>query len=375
MIASLLAGNKRVGIASNSHRAISLLMAEAAKVATKIGAKFQGVKIGGDEEEGGGIHPRIHWAKAAKDVFAFGALPNLIGGTAWAFSHQLAAGQLDYLFVDEAGQVSTANLVGMSPSTTNIVLIGDQMQLSQPIQGSHPGESGTSTLEYLLQERRTIPEDLGIFLGKTWRLHPAICKFISGAVYDDRLRNQPVTATRELRFGSAKRRWITKTAGLLYIPVEHEGNTYECEEEGACIGELVDELLGQRIVTDNGSTRALTKDDILVVAPYNLQVRLLAAMLPEVRVGTVDKFQGQQAPIVIYSMCASSGDASSRGIEFLFCRNRLNVAISRAQTLAIVVAHPSLVRTHCSSIEQMELLNIYCRAVQEAESTPLSAPA
>jgi len=365
MLVALLAARKRVGIASNSHRAICLLMSETAEVADKKGLAFRGVKIGGDEEEGSNIRPSITWAQSAKHVFSSGRQPQLVGGTAWAFSSESAEGKLDYLFVDEAGQVSVANLVGMAPSTANIVLIGDQMQLSQPIQGSHPGESGMSTLDYLLQDQRTIPDDFGIFLARTWRLHPRICGFISGAVYDNRLHSEPITAARVVRLMPTAREWIRKEAGLLYVPVPHDGNVYESEEEAEQIARLIEELLKQHLVTESGAERALTCADILVVAPYNLQVRLLTSRLPGIRVGTVDKFQGQQAPVVIFSMCASSGDASSRGIEFLFCRNRLNVAISRAQTLAIVVGHPSLVRTPCSTIEQMQLVNVYCRAVEE----------
>ena len=231
MIVALLAEGKRVGITSNGHRAICLLMSETAKLAAKQRLKFHGVKIGGDEEEGLSIDPCIEWAGAAKDVFGQGRLPQLIGGTAWAFSNENAEGELDYLFVDEAGQVSVANLVGMAPSTANIVLIGDQMQLSQPVQGSHPGESGLSTLDYLLQDQRTIPDDFGIFLARTWRLHPRICSFISGAVYDDRLQSEPVTASRVLRLGRSARKWIYKDAGLMYVPVLHDGNVYESEEE------------------------------------------------------------------------------------------------------------------------------------------------
>jgi uncharacterized protein len=375
MLVALLGEGKRVGIASNSHRAICLLTGETAKVAANQKVKFYGVKIGGDEDEGSNIHPCIDWARGAKDVFGCGKSPQLVGGTAWAFSNENADGELDYLFVDEAGQVSVANLVGMAPSTANIVLIGDQMQLSQPIQGSHPGESGMSTLDYLLQDQRTIPDDFGIFLARTWRLHPLICSFISGAVYDDRLHSEPITAARVVRFARSAREWIRKEAGLLYVPVPHEGNIYESEEEAEQAVQLIDELLKQHVVTESGSERALTRADILVVAPYNLQVRLLTSRLSEIRVGTVDKFQGQQAPVVIFSMCASSGDASARGIEFLFCRNRLNVAISRAQTLAVVVGHPSLVRTPCSTIEQMQLVNVYCRAVEEGAAVMRQASA
>jgi uncharacterized protein len=182
-------------------------------------------------------------------------------------------------------------------------------------------------------------------------------------VYDDRLHSEPVTASRVIRLGRSARKWIHKDAGLLYAPVLHDGNVYESEEEAEQIMQLVDELLKQQLVTESGSARALTRADILVVAPYNLQVRLLTRMLPDTRVGTVDKFQGQQAPVVIYSMCASSGDASPRSIEFLFSKNRLNVAISRAQTLAVVVGNPALARTRCSSLEQMQLVNVFCRAV------------
>jgi uncharacterized protein len=160
--------------------------------------------------------------------------------------------------------------------------------------------------------------------------------------------------------------WMTRTAGLVYVPAEHEGNVYESTEEEEQIACLVRDLMAQRVRDKNGGVRGVTADDILVVAPYNLQLRRLERRLRPIRVGTVDKFQGQEAAVVIFSMCASNGEASPRGIEFLFSRNRLNVAISRAQTLAVVVASPTLVRTRCSSIDQIRLVNMYCRAVAEA---------
>jgi uncharacterized protein len=168
---------------------------------------------------------------------------------------------------------------------------------------------------------------------------------------------------------------MVRDAGLIYIPVEHDGNVYESPEEEERISALVEDLIGVPLRCEGGTTRRLNRDDILVVAPYNLQVRRLERRLQTMRVGTVDKFQGQQAPVVIFSMCSSNGDASPRGIEFLFSRNRLNVAISRAET--IVVGHPALARTHCSTIEQMRLVNVYCRAVAEgsAEMTAREAQA
>ena len=233
MIVELMRNGNRVGVTSNSHRAICLLLNEAARVAQKEGDNFNAVKIGGEEKDHMELLEGIQWVKSASDVLKHGMLPLLIGGTAWVFSRPEAEGKLDYLFVDEAGQVSVANLLGMSPSTRNIVLIGDQMQLSQPTKGSHPGESGCSTLEYLLQGRATISEDFGIFLGETWRMHPNVCQFISSAVYEDRLKPRPITSNRTIKYGSEPRRYVQKTSGILFIPVEHEGNAYESEEEAA----------------------------------------------------------------------------------------------------------------------------------------------
>jgi uncharacterized protein len=165
---------------------------------------------------------------------------------------------------------------------------------------------------------------------------------------------------------------LTCPAGLIYVPVAHDCNVYESAEEEDRIAGLVRDLLALRLRTKGGGVRQIVASDILVVAPYNLQVRRLTRRLAPIRVGTVDKFQGQEAAVVIFSMCASSGDSSPRGIEFLFNRNRLNVAISRAETLAIVVASPALVNTRCSSIEQMRLVNVYCRAVEEGATETAS---
>ena len=368
MIAALLKAGKRVGIASNSHRAINVLLAEAWRAATDAGISVEAVKVCSREEDMAGLLEEIRQVAKGRDLFSAGSLPQLIGGTAFAFSCAEAESAVDYLFVDEAGQVSVANLVAMAPAAGNLVLLGDQMQLGQPIQGSHPGESGLSALDYLLQGRATVPPDFGIFLSRTWRLHPALCHFISGAVYEDRLGSEAHTAERVIVPSPRPPAWTTRTAGLVYVPVEHEGNVYESAEEEERIADLVRDLIGLRVRNKDGGIRQITVGDILVVAPYNLQVRRLEKRLRPIRVGTVDKFQGQEAAVVIFSMCASSGEASPRGIEFLFSRNRLNVAISRAQTLAVVVASPALVRTRCSSIEQIRLVNVYCRAVAEGSA-------
>jgi uncharacterized protein len=253
----------------------------------------------------------------------------------------------------------------MSAATRNIILVGDQMQLPQPIQGSHPGDSGSSTLEYLLQGQATVPEDFGIFLGRTRRLHPALCRFISSAVYEDRLGAIAETSERVLIAPDGFPAWLSRPAGLVYVPVEHDDNTYESPEEEDAIARVIEDLEGLQLRQPCGRLRPLTRADIRVVAPYNLQVRRLERRLTGVEVGTVDKFQGQEATVVILSMCSSSGDDSLRGKEFLFNRNRLNVAISRAQVLSIVVGHPDLAQTACATVEHLRLVNLYCRAVCE----------
>jgi uncharacterized protein len=261
---------------------------------------------------------------------------------------------------------SIANLVGMARCARNLVVIGDQMQLAQPIRGSHPGESGLSVLAYLSQENATIPEDLDIFLPLTRRMHPDVCRFISGAVYEGRLRSHSSTEGRVVRRPEGARGRVAVESGLLFIPVDHAGNSQGSDEEAEVVLEVVRELLGRELPEDGGATRRLCPTDILVVAPYNMQVRNLQAKLGNAyRVGTVDLFQGQEAPVVIISMSASRGDTVPRGIEFLFSANRLNVAISRAQSLAVIVGSPLLAQTSCRKVEQMKLVNMFCRAVKE----------
>ena len=284
------------------------------------------------------------------------------GGTAWAFSNEHVKDEFDYLFIDEAGQVSVANMIGMSQSCKKIILMGDQMQLGQPIQGSHPGESGMSILDYLLEDKATIPADIGVFLPKTYRMHPDVCQLISTQVYEGKLSSDERAHKHIVQ---TKGPIITQNSGVIFQPIEHEGNTQGSPEEVAKIKTLADELIGARFWPDeNGNARHIDWKDILFVAQYNYQVNLLrAALNDEARIGSVDKFQGQEAPIVILSMCTSDAADSPRGIDFLFSKNRLNVAISRAQALAIVVGNPSLARTPVSNLKQMEQINFFCEMV------------
>jgi predicted RecB family nuclease len=370
-IAELAACGHRIGVASNSHKAINKLIEEVQKRAVARRAALRVTKINSDPEDELIAQGSVTGKKSMKDVDFGGAeSPQIVGGTAWAFSHPSAVNQFDYLFVDEAGQVSLANLVGMSPCAKNLVLLGDQMQLGQPIQGSHPGESGQSALEYLLQDHRAIPEHLGVFLATTWRMHPDLCRFISGAVYEDKLHAEPGTRARTVKRPDGTSRKVAKESGILFVPVPHEGNAQASAEEAAEIARLLDELRSCEFTGSQGDgPRKLTNRDVLIVAPYNMQVRALRAGLGAgvgpFEIGSVDKFQGQEAAVVIVSMCSSSGDSSPRGLEFLLDANRLNVALSRAQSLAIVVGSPLLARTRVASVAQMKLVNLFCRIVEE----------
>jgi uncharacterized protein len=289
----------------------------------------------------------------------------VVGGTAWLFARDDVAGRFDHLFVDEAGQVSLANLVAMSRAARNLVLIGDQMQLGQPTQGSHPGESGASVLEYLLGERATVPPALGVFLDRTRRLHPRLCSFVSGAFYEGRLAPEPGTERRVVRVPPEAGE-VPVEAGLLWLPVGHEGNAQASDEEVARVRAVVADLLGRPLTgADGAECGRVDWSSMLFVAPYNLQVRRLERAFPSARVGSVDRFQGQEAPVVVVSMGASEGEASPRGLDFLLHRNRLNVAVSRARSLAVVVGHPDLGLARCTTVRQMILCNAYCRIAEE----------
>ena len=355
-IVSLLQAGKRVGVSSNSHRAIGKLLEEVEEYAAEIGFRFSGAKKGSPDKADSHFDSK-NVVTITKTELVTGA-HQLVAGTVFHFCNEDQLGRFDYLFVDEAGQVALGSLVAMGPCACNIVLIGDQMQLPQPVQGVHPGETGLSCLEYLLQDHATVPADRGILLNVTRRLHPKICTFISEGIYDGRLTPDPSTSDRKLML-TANSSPALRAAGLSFYPVRHDGCTQSSREEAEAIREIIGNLLLQKISRE-GLESPITLDDILVVAPYNLQVNLLNQVLPEgVKVGTVDKFQGQQAPIVIVSMSTSRGTDSPRGTEFLFNPNRFNVAVSRAQCLAIVVHGDALLDGAWTKIDDLHRLNLF----------------
>jgi predicted RecB family nuclease len=355
LIVHLLDEGARVGVTATSHKAIHNLLAEVERVAAAQGVDFKGLKksTGGEESEFSGA--RIESSKEITD-FADPEV-RLLAGTAWLFARAEVDGAVDYLFVDEAGQVSLADALAVGTAARNVVLLGDPVQLAQVTQGTHPPGSGASVLEHLLRDAHTIPPDRGLFLERTFRLHPDVAAFVSEAFYDGRLRPAEGCERQVTAFGT----------GLRFLPVEHEANRRSSVEEAERIRTAIEGMLGGEYTDADGRTRPLRENDFMVVAPYNAQVRCLREALPDgVPVGTVDKFQGQEAAVVFFSMASSSGEEVPRNIEFLFSHNRLNVAISRARCLAVLVASPKLLDIRCRTVEQMRLVNALCRFVESA---------
>ena len=353
-ILSLVRSGARVGVTSNSHEAIRnvLMGCLSALEEEKLPITLDLVhKISGEEDgypEDCAVRRTTSNEEAAEGQ-------HVVGATAWFFSRDENIQAFDWLFVDEAGQVGLANMVAMGRAARNIVLVGDPRQLPQVIQGAHPEPANLSCLDWMLGDHATIPPDRGFFLPLSRRMHPEVCRFISDQVYEGRLDSHPDTARQAVR-GTG-----LPEAGAFWIPVLHEGNAQIAPEEVAAIRAAIGELMKGTWTDKDGTTRAVHASDIIVVAPYNAQVNALRDALPDtIRVGTVDKFQGQEAPVCLVSMTASSAEETSRGMDFLFSLNRINVAVSRAKCLALVFGAPRLRETKCGTVEQMHLVNTLC---------------
>ncbi len=370
VISALVKEGKRIGIMSNSHSAILNLLDSLHDLTghTRI------AKVGGYGNNQAVFREKYSESDFPNYVYRSGMKftqkePyhsfSVVGATAYAFAAETAfESPVDYLFVDEASQVALANLIAVAGAAKNIVLMGDQMQLEQPIQGSHPNNAGSSALEFMLAGHDVIPETQGIFLERTYRIHPDVCLPLSEVVYEGKL--QAAQHNNRQKITIPDRRFISQSHGILVVPVEHEGNKQSSEEEAVVIGQLIDELKTGFFTDKNGQDRPITDSDILVVAPYNMQVNLLRERIKnECAIGTIDKFQGQEAPVVIISMSVSDVEESSRGLAFIFDINRLNVAVSRAQALAIIVANPGLEKCRVNSPAQMAMANFYCRLLRK----------
>ena len=353
-ILALIRSGKRVAVTSNSHKAIDNLLMAVAERAREAGVELKAIKKISNGE--GPDDPAIETTTDNEDARL--ATYPLVGGTAWLFARPEHDQQFDYLFVDEAGQVSLANIVATGTAARNIVLVGDPMQLAQPIQGVHPGQSGSSALAYLLNGVSTVPADRGIFLPG----HPASPSADLRLHLARRLRRPAQAATshaarQQLILQRPRRhRWRRPACALQPLPMRATAN--RAPRKGRPFLMSIDPSSARSFQDRDGNQRNIGAADILVVTPYNAQVNLLTRMLPAgARIGTVDKFQGQEAPVCLISMATSSADELPRNIEFLFSVNRLNVAISRAQALAVVFASPRLLDVPCRTIEQMRLVN------------------
>lgn len=363
-IVTAVAAGLRVGVCANAHDAIANLLHAVAREAARRELTVGILHAGGRE-------PTATVAVAANRDAAAKVTTDptlrVVGGTSWLFCREELAGMFDLLVVDEAGQLSLANAVAISHAARSLVLVGDPQQLPQPLQGTHPGASRRSALEHLIGERPTVDPERGLLLPTSFRMHPELCRYVSSRYYRGALSPADGTEHQALAGTGVG---ALDGAGLSWVPVSHRGNAAASREEAAVVVELVRVLLTGRYADRHG-VRPMGGADVLVVAPYNAQVNQLRsalrqAGLGEVRVGTVDRFQGQQAPVVVFSLATSAPADLPRDVSFLFSPNRWNVALSRAQARAVVVGSPDLTRTPARTLDQMVAVSGLCGYVASA---------
>lgn len=364
MIFDLIKKGKRIGITALSHKVIINLLEKVKQLADKESFDLRIIYKGSSTE-----NEDYPWTMAKKvdDISDHIQKYHLIAGTSFMWCSEKLNDSLDYLFIDEAGQFALIDTLVVSHASKNIVLLGDHQQLKQPIKGVHPEGTEVSALEHLLEGRKTIPVEKGIFLASTWRMHPDICFFDSEMFYESRLHtiggleNQRIEGNTQF-IGS----------GLYYKAVQHEGNTNLSIEEINEIQKIVQELTKGDVFwyDEKNIKKVLMANDIKIITPYNSNVFEMQKQIPNVAIGTVDKFQGQEAPVVIYSLASSSPEDAPRGMEFLYSPNRLNVAVSRARAMFIMVGNPRLFEPDCKSPEQIKLANPFCRFIELAHSLP-----
>jgi predicted RecB family nuclease len=366
MIRALVAAGKKVGVTANSHKVVHNLLDEVAKQAAK---ERQKLRLGAKTREKGDPDAAEGVTEFNENDEALAALSggeiDVLGGTAWLWASEEAAQTADVLFVDEAGQMSLANVLAVSRAANSLALLGDPQQLDQPEKGTHPDGVGASALEHVLGGHQTMPPEKGIFLPTTWRMSPTLTAFTSELFYERKL-----TAKKGLENQALHGAESFEGSKLWFVPVEHDGNQSASDEEVEVVASLVDKLLsnGSMWMDESCASHQLSADDIRVVAPFNAQVNRLAERLGPrgVPVGTVDKFQGQTCAVVIYSMATSRPEDAPRGLEFLYSLNRLNVATSRARCAVFIVASPRLFEPECRTPRQMKLANALCRYVELA---------
>jgi uncharacterized protein len=363
MILELVKAGKKVGVTAVGHETIrNVLRAVCEQAAAQGLQQFQCLHKGKPKDENPEALHAIDDNDRIAQLFATDSY-RLLGGTSWLWANERFRDSVDVLFIDEAGQMSLADVLAVSAGANSLVLLGDPQQLEQPQQASHPPGAGASALEHLLGGAKTIAGDRGLFLHQTRRLHPDICRFTAEAFYENRLTSVPGLERQTVLAPPGSAAAAIGSAGLVYVPVEHDANQSRAPEEVEAIAALVANLTadGVRYRNSTDDEAPLTKADLMIVAPYNAQVTALAERLPGVRIGTVDKFQGQQAPVVIVSLTTSAPEDAPRGMDFLYSANRLNVATSRAKALCILVGSPRLFEPDCRTPQQMRLANAFCR--------------
>jgi predicted RecB family nuclease len=355
MAIALMKAGRRVGVTALSHKAIHKFLDDVERAARAEGYEFLGRQKASGEDSRYEGHGLVESTESNEDMLD----PDLqlLAGTSFLFAREDLDRHVDTLFVDEGGQFALADALAVGTAARNLVFLGDPNQLPQVSQGSHPPGASASVMGHLLGEEETLRPGMGIFLERTWRLRPEVNAYISATFYEGRLEPAPVTSTRSVADGN----------GVRFLAVPHTGHRTAAPEEAEVVAAEIERLLGTAY-SEGDMERPLRHDDFIVVAPYNSHVRCLREKLPPaVRVGTVDKFQGQQATVVFFSMASSSGENVPRGLDFLFSRNRLNVAVSRARCLAYVVGSPRLLDTECRTVEQMKLVNALCRFAEVAQ--------
>jgi uncharacterized protein len=350
----LLARGRRIGVMARSHRAIHHLLAQIEDAVHARGESFAGyVRVRDGEAYDS---PRGFISCGRDDLATCGV--QLVAGTAWALTPAAMLDEsLDVLLIDEAGQLALADAVAVGASAKNLILFGDPQQLPHVARATHAEGAGVSALGHLLGDDRTIPPERGVFLAHTYRLEPAICGFVSTLMYDGRL--QPAAGREHGRLIGSDACW--SGSGLRALAVSHEDCGRASPEEAAAIARAIESLVRTQIARGT-ERRPLLQRDIMVVAPYNRQVdeirkALDARGFTEVEAGTVDLFQGREAEVALFSLTSSSGDDLPRGVAFTFSRNRLNVAISRAKTIAALVYNPRLIAIQSEDVDDIRMVN------------------
>jgi uncharacterized protein len=360
IVCDLIQQGRRVALMANSHAVVDNLMRAVQEQAQERGLDARLARRQKERESViAGV--RVFVNNDKMDAALAAGEVDVVGGTSFYFARPQVADAFDTLLVDEAGQISLANTLAAAATASNLILVGDPQQLDQPARATHPEGSDRSALAYLLGDSPTVATGQGVFLRETRRMHSSITSFISEQFYEDRLGSFPTTDTQALSQAGV---------GIRFEAVEHTGNKSRSDEEIDRVAELIQELTGQEWTDQRGEVRQVGHMDIMVVAPFNAQVAALKRKLDDqARIGTVDMFQGQEAPIVIYSMTSSDSTLAPRGMEFLYSTNRLNVAVSRAQGLAIVVASPLLLSPRCKTPEQVRLASALCRLAEVAATS------